>query len=99
MQARGEATLQWSRPLKEGVDVALKLGERADGFVKAHAAQEALLRRLFCVRLAYVPLQGGATRRTTKSVNDESPGKTSALDGSCKAKAVRVAPNVMTQLS
>ncbi|BCH23522.1 nSTAND1 domain-containing NTPase [Mesorhizobium sp. L-8-3] len=64
MQARGKPTLQWSRPLKEGVDVTLKLGERADGFVKARASEEPLLRRLFCVRLAYVPLQGEATRRT-----------------------------------
>ncbi|BCH23519.1 hypothetical protein MesoLjLb_33040 [Mesorhizobium sp. L-8-3] len=64
MQARGKPILVWSRPLKKGVDVALKLGERADGFVKARASEEALLRRLFCVRLAYVPLQGEATRRT-----------------------------------
>lgn len=63
MQERGDGILHWTRPLKEGVDVALKLGDRADGFVKAHKEQEALLRRLFCVRLAYVPLQGAATRR------------------------------------
>lgn len=64
MQARGDGVLRWSRPLKEGVDVALKLGERADGFVRAHQEQEAMIRRLFCVRLAHVPLQGAATRRT-----------------------------------
>jgi formylglycine-generating enzyme required for sulfatase activity len=64
MQARGDGVLRWSRPIKEEVDVALKLGERADGFVNAHQEQEALIRRLFCVRLAYVPLQGAATRRT-----------------------------------
>ena len=64
MQERGDGVLRWSRPLKDGVDVALKLGERADGFVKAHQQQEALIRRLFCVRLAYVPQQGAATRRT-----------------------------------
>ena len=47
MQARGDGVLRWSRPLKEGVDVAMKLGERADGFVKAHQEQEALIRRRF----------------------------------------------------
>jgi TPR repeat protein len=64
MQERGDGILRWSRPLSEGVDVAMKLGERADGFVKAHHEQEALVRRLFCVRLASVPVQGAATRRT-----------------------------------
>jgi tetratricopeptide (TPR) repeat protein len=62
MQERRDGRLRWTRPV-ESVDVASKLGERADGFVKAHQHQEALLRRLFCVYLAYVPPQGAATRR------------------------------------
>ena len=63
MQGRGDGTLRWSRPLRNGVDVALKLCERADGFVSVHKDRD-LVRRLFCVRLAYVPMQGAATRRT-----------------------------------
>ena len=58
-----DGMLRWSRPLKDGVNVATKLVERADRFVKAHQDQEALVRRLFCVRLASVPRQGAATRR------------------------------------
>ena len=64
MQARRDGVLRWSAPAGQGVDVARKLAERADAFVNSHQAEEAELRRLFCVRLAHVPQQGPATRRT-----------------------------------
>ena len=64
MQAREDDTpvLRWSPPGKP-VDVANKLAERADAFVKRHKAQEPALQRLFCVRLAHVPAQGDPTRQ------------------------------------
>ena len=64
MQRRGDGVLRWMEPIGGNVDVAKKLAERADAFVADHSRQAQEVRRLFCVRLAYVPHQGVPTRRT-----------------------------------
>jgi WD40 repeat protein len=64
MQQRGDGVLRWTEEIGKGVDVTRKLAERADAFIHAHEDKQDLIRRLFCVRLAHVPQQGAATRRT-----------------------------------
>jgi hypothetical protein len=59
----GVPVLRWNGAAGESIDIAGKLAERADAFRVRHQNQEDVLRRLFCVRLAYVPPQGEPTRQ------------------------------------
>ena len=77
------AVLRWLQPAPRGIDIAQKLGERADAFLAAHRDQEQVIRRLFCVRLAYVPAAGEPTRQTAliDDLSDEERALVDKLAG------------------
>jgi hypothetical protein len=62
MQARGDGVLRWSDN-PEIVDVAAPMRRRADAFPADPANNEAVVRRLFTLRLAHVPEAGEPVRR------------------------------------
>lgn len=64
MRPRGDGVLRWTARADQAVNVARKLADRADAFVSSRQDQLAEIRRLFCVRLAFVPRQGAPTRQT-----------------------------------
>jgi tetratricopeptide (TPR) repeat protein len=62
MQARGDGVLRWADN-PEIVDVAAPLRRRADAFLADPANDEAVIRRLFTLRLAHVPEAGEPVHR------------------------------------
>jgi tetratricopeptide (TPR) repeat protein len=65
MQARGDGVLRWSD--SPGiVDVAAPLRRRAEAFFADPATDETIIRRLFTLRLAYVPETGDPVRRRAR---------------------------------
>ena len=48
------------------VDVSRPLAERAERFLASHPGREAVLNRLFCLKLAHVPMDGEPVRRRAR---------------------------------
>jgi YD repeat-containing protein len=65
MQARGDGMLRWSDN-PEIVDVAAPLRTRAEAFLAEHADDEAVVRRLFTLRLSQVRKTGEPVRRRAR---------------------------------
>jgi hypothetical protein len=62
MQERGDGVLRWSEQ-SALIDIASPLRERAERYRRANPTLDDTLRRLFTLRLAYVPRQGEPVRR------------------------------------
>jgi hypothetical protein len=65
MQARGDSVLRWSDN-PEIIDVAAPLRRRAEAFLVDRSHEEALVRRLFTLRLAHLPEGGEPVRRRAR---------------------------------
>src|SRR5262249_29693376 len=61
MRERGDGVLRVS-DRRENIQVGAALSKRADEFLAKHPDKEVAVRRLFMLRLAYVPRQGDPVR-------------------------------------
>lgn len=63
MVSKGDGVLRWPRRGSASFDISTALVDRADRYVRAHDDRAAATRKLFCVRLIYVPNHGAPTRK------------------------------------
>jgi hypothetical protein len=63
MVSKGDGVLRWPRRGSAPFDISRALVDRADRYVRAHDDRAAATRKLFCVRLIYVPNHGAPTRK------------------------------------